>query len=79
MIHEIGVEGYPVLIYADDSRGKEDLTLAMVNHFNHCISYVPDADGKGTPMFFDGTAEYASAFLPPMMDQGASCRAARRR
>ena len=60
-----------MLIYADQARGNEDLTLAMVNHFNHCIAYVPDADGKGTPMFFDGTAEYASAFLPPMMDQGA--------
>jgi hypothetical protein len=32
---------------------------------------VPDTDGKGTPMFFDGTAEYASAYLPPLMDQGA--------
>ncbi len=71
MIKEIGVEGYPVLIYAAEARGKEDLSLPMVGHFNHCIAYVPDADGKGTPMFFDGTAEYASAFLPPVMDQGA--------
>ena len=71
MLKEIDVEGYPVLLYADDARDDEDLTLAQVGHFNHCIAYVPDTDGKGTPMFFDGTAEYASAFLPPGMDQGA--------
>jgi tetratricopeptide (TPR) repeat protein len=71
MLSEIGIEAHPVLIYADDSRGEEDLTLPMVNHFNHCIAYVPDSDGKGTPMWFDGTAEYASAMLPPSMDQGA--------
>jgi len=71
MLKEIGVEGYPVLLNADDSRSEEDLTLAQVGHFNHCIAYVPDTDGKGTGRFFDGTAEYASAYLPPMMDQGA--------
>jgi hypothetical protein len=71
MLKEIGVDGYPVLLYADQSRDEEDLSLAMVGDFNHCIAYVPDTDGKGTPMFFDGTAEYASAYLPPLMDQGA--------
>jgi cellulose synthase operon protein C len=71
MLKEIGVDGYPVLLFADESRDAEDLSLAMVGHFNHCIAYVPDTDGKGTPMFFDGTAEYASAFQPPAMDQGA--------
>jgi len=71
LLKEIGVEGYPALLYADNSRDEEDLSLAMLGDFNHCIAYVPDTDGKGTPMFFDGTAEYASAFLPPMMDQGA--------
>jgi tetratricopeptide (TPR) repeat protein len=71
MLKEIGVEGYPVLLMADMSRSEEDLTLAQVGHFNHCIAYVPDTDGKGTGRFFDGTAEYASAYLPPMMDQGA--------
>ncbi len=71
LLKEIGVEGYPVLLYADNSRDEDDLSLAMVGDFNHCIAYVPDTDGKGTGMFFDGTAEYASAYLPPMMDQGA--------
>jgi tetratricopeptide (TPR) repeat protein len=71
LLKEIGVDGYPVLLYADMSRDEEDLSLAMVGDFNHCIAYVPDTDGKGTPRFFDGTAEYASAYLPPLMDQGA--------
>ena len=71
LLKEIGVEAYPVLIYADDTRSDEDLTLAQVGHFNHCIAYVPDTDGNGKGMFFDGTAEYASAFAPPGMDQGA--------
>jgi Tfp pilus assembly protein PilF len=71
MLKEIGIEAYPVLIYADDTRSDEDLTLAQVGHFNHCIAYVPDTDGNGKGMFFDGTAEYASAFAPPGMDQGA--------
>ena len=72
MLHEVGIDAFPVLIYgANATRDEEDLTLAMVGHFNHCISYVPDADGKGTPMWFDGTAEYGSAMLPPGMDIGA--------
>jgi len=71
LLKEIGVEAYPVLIYADGTRSDEDLSLAQVGHFNHCIAYVPDTDGKGTGMFFDGTAEYASAFAAPGMDQGA--------
>src|SRR6185436_9445838 len=73
LLHEIGVQGYPVLINAafQQPRGEEDLTLPMIGHFNHCIAFVPDADGKGTPMWFDGTAEYASAMLPPAGDQGA--------
>ncbi len=71
MIKEIGVDGYMVLINASQFRSEEDLTLAQVGHFNHCIAYVPDTDGKGTPLWFDGTAEYASAMLPPTSDQGA--------
>jgi len=71
MLREIGVDAYPVLIRAEMSRSEEDLTLAMVRHFNHCISYVPDADGQGTELWLDGTAEYHSALLPPAMDRGA--------
>lgn len=72
MLAHIGIESYPVLIYADDNRGEEDLTLPMVGQFNHCIAWVPDVDGKGTPMFLDGTAQYHSIHTPPAMDRGAT-------
>ncbi len=71
MLSEIGVESYPVLLRAESSRSEQDMSLAMVGHFNHCISYVPDVDGKGTGFFLDGTAEYASMGPPPAMDRGA--------
>ena len=71
MLKEIGVDAYPVLIRAERDRSGEDLTLPMVGHFNHCISYVPDADGQGRELWLDGTAEYHSALLPPAMDRGA--------
>jgi tetratricopeptide (TPR) repeat protein/transglutaminase-like putative cysteine protease len=71
MLKEIGVDAYPVLIRLEAGRSKEDLTLPMVGHFNHCISYVPDADGQGTELWLDGTAEYHSALLPPASDRGA--------
>ncbi len=71
MLKEIGVDAYPVLIRGENARSAEDFTLPMINHFNHCISYVPDADGNGTAMWMDGTANYHSAFLPPGMDRGA--------
>ncbi|MHC4973237.1 MAG: DUF3857 domain-containing protein [Planctomycetota bacterium] len=71
MLKEIGVDAYPVLIRAEMGRSEEDLTLPMVGHFNHCISYVPDADGQGTELWLDGTAEYHSALLPPATDRGA--------
>jgi tetratricopeptide (TPR) repeat protein len=71
MLQEIGVESYPVLIRAEQSRNEQDMSLAMVNQFNHCISYVPDVDGNGTGMFLDGTAQYASMGPPPAMDRGA--------
>lgn len=81
MLAEIGVESYPVLIWAATNsgvasgggpRGEEDLTLPMVNHFNHCIAYVPDVDGEGTPAYLDGTAQYASMDVAPQMDRGAT-------
>ena len=71
MLKEIGVDAYPVLIRAEMSRSAEDLTLPMISHFNHCTSYVPDADGKGTEMWLDGPAQYHSALLPPACDRAA--------
>lgn len=71
MLDQIGIEAYPVLIYADMGRHEEDMTLPMIGLFNHCIAWVPDVDGKGTPKFLDGTAQYHSAHVPPAMDRGA--------
>jgi hypothetical protein len=71
LLQAIDVKGYPVLILADDTRSDEDLTLPLVNHFNHCIAYVPDWDGSGKEMWLDGTAQYHSIHLPPQMDRGA--------
>ena len=62
---------YPVLIHATRGRSEEDMTLAQVNKFNHCIAYVPDADGEGRGMFLDGTAQYHSMDCVPGMDRGA--------
>jgi tetratricopeptide (TPR) repeat protein len=71
MLAEIGVEAFPVLIRADNARERDDLTLPMVEHFNHCISYIPAQ--KGLPArFVDGTAEYHPIDTLPTMDRGAS-------
>jgi len=70
MMDRAGVEAHPVLIFADQRRGEEDLTLPMVNHFNHCITYVPPADGRAE-LFLDGTATFHSVEELPSMDRGA--------
>ena len=72
LLGEAGIEAFPVLIHADAPRSQDDLTLAQVGQFNHCIAYVPDVDGKGKSMFLDGTAQYHSIDSPPMMDRGAT-------
>lgn len=70
MLSEIGVEAYPVLIWADQPRSTDDLSLPMVHHFNHCISYLPPADGR-SGAFLDGTATYHPPDTTPDMDLGA--------
>ena len=65
----IGVEAHPVLIFGEDGRGVEDLTLPLMGHFNHCISYVRLPDGRG--LFLDGTAEFHPYGNLPSMDYGA--------
>ncbi|MEM7263113.1 MAG: DUF3857 domain-containing protein, partial [Planctomycetota bacterium] len=70
MLKEVGIKSQPVLIFADSSRGEEDLTLPMVNHFNHCITHVPA--GKDRPrLFLDGTASFHRLEDLPSMDRGA--------
>lgn len=52
LLDELGIESHPVLIRAAVLRGEQDLSSPLLNHFNHCILYVPgynprDADGDG--------------------------------
>jgi hypothetical protein len=70
MLKEAGVDAYPVLIYADESRAKEDMSIPMVGLFNHCIAWVPAGDGM-QPMFLDGTARSHPMGVLPDMDYGA--------
>ena len=70
MLAEIGIKSYPVLIRGENQRDKDDLTLAMVEHFNHCISYMPAQQGLRAK-FMDGTADYHTIDTLPAMDRGA--------
>jgi hypothetical protein len=70
MLREAGIASHPVLIYATQSRPEEDLTLPLINHFNHCITYVPGAEGREA-LFLDGTAEHHRLEDLPSMDRGA--------
>ncbi len=70
MLGEAGIRAWPVIINAQTRRGEEDLTLPMVNHFNHCISYVPDIPGYGS-LYLDGTAQFHALEELPAMDRGA--------
>lgn len=75
MLRQLGIESYPVLIFGaqwpGDLRGQEDISLPMVGHFNHCISYVlPKGERKG--LFLDGTAQFHPYGTLPSMDYGAN-------
>lgn len=70
LLSEIGVKASPVVIFADDMRSEDNLELAMVHHFNHCIAWMPEQDGRPA-MFLDGTATLHPAGTLPEMDQGA--------
>lgn len=70
MLGEVGIESYPVLIRSAQRREQQDLTLAMVNHFNHCIAYIPPQPGL-QERFLDGTARLHPIDLLPDSDQGA--------
>jgi len=70
MLAEAGIEAWPVVIRADGRRMEEDLSLAMVGHFNHCIAYVPAQEGV-PEMFLDGTARLHPMEVLPSSDRGA--------
>ena len=70
MLAEIGVEAHPVLINAEWRRPDEKLEVAMVNHFNHCIAYLPAiADRPG--YYLDATADRNPIEYLRADDQGA--------
>jgi Tfp pilus assembly protein PilF len=70
MLKDAGIESYPVIIYADETRPIEDLSLPMIGIFNHCIAYVPAAAGR-PELFLDGTATHHPMGVLPDMDHGA--------
>lgn len=70
MLSLVDIESYPVLIHSSGRREQEDLTLAMVNHFNHCIAYIPEQPGLDA-RFLDGTARLHPLNVLPESDQGA--------
>ena len=70
MLGEIGVEAHPVLIEANRRRTRDDLTLPVLYHFNHCISYLPATDVREA-RFLDGVADWHEADTLPGMDRGA--------
>ncbi len=70
LLGEIGVHADPVLILADGRRSQDDLELPMVQHFNHCIAWMPEQDGRPA-QFLDGTAIWHPDTTIPDMDQGA--------
>ncbi len=70
MLGEVGIESWPVIIRSEGRRFEEDLEVAMVNHFNHCIAYVPEQEGI-QEMFLDGTATSHPLEVLPDADRGA--------
>jgi len=71
LLSEIGVKAYPVIIKLEMPRSKEDMTLALISHFNHCICYIPEIDGK-EGLFLDGTAQFHAMDDLPASDLGAT-------
>ncbi|MCC6783896.1 MAG: DUF3857 domain-containing protein [Planctomycetes bacterium] len=71
MLGVAGIEAWPVLIRAEEQRDTDDLSLAMVQQFNHCISWLP-ATATRPARFLDGTATLHSIDTVPEMDQGAT-------
>lgn len=70
LLGEIGVPARPVLIFGNAPRTLDDLTLPMVQQFNHCIAWLPPHDGR-PGRFLDGTATWHPTDTLPEMDQGA--------
>ncbi len=55
MLARIGIKAYPVLIRSQRLRQKQDFSLPLISHFNHCIVYLPPVKNRAE-MWLDGTA-----------------------
>jgi len=71
LLGEAGITAHPVMIRSARFRSLEDLSLPLINHFNHAIAWVPSIDG-GPGIFLDGTAQFHSMHAVPDGDQGAT-------
>jgi len=71
LLAEIGVRAFPVMIRLDGTRTREDLTLPLINHFNHAIAWVA-GEGDEAGFFLDGTAQFHPMEALPDADRGAT-------
>ncbi len=70
MLGVLGIESHPALLRATFRRSEEDLSLPIIGHFNHCILYVPPAEGRGE-MWLDGTSDRTGLDEDPVTNAGA--------
>lgn len=73
MMREAQLKAYMVLVKSQvEGRGKPDLTLPLIRHFNHAIAYVP-ATKEHPELWLDLTANrYTLTEMPPEWDRGAT-------
>jgi len=70
MLAEHGIKAHPVLIRAERLRQRQDLSLPLISHFNHCIVYVPGSRERSA-LWLDGTAAFTSSDALPDTDRNA--------
>ncbi|MBC8371570.1 MAG: DUF3857 domain-containing protein [Planctomycetes bacterium] len=76
MLAEVDIDALLVLIKRSGTselrarRPQEDLSLAMIGHFNHCVAYLPEQDGI-KEQYLDGTATLTAIENFPFDDRGS--------
>jgi len=69
MLSVAGIESRLVLVRTTDDGLLPEDALPAPMHFNHCIAFVPDVEGK--PYWLDGTASFFQLGEVPAGDEGA--------
>jgi len=69
LLKAVGIDAHMVLVRTTPEGRIEADALPAPNLFNHCIAYVPDADGQD--YWIDGTTDYHQLGEVPYSDQGA--------